>query len=532
MIRVRHVKINVRDDNRESLINAISRKIGVKDTDIIDYVIVKRSLDARYKPDLFYIYEVDVNVLNVEYVLRANKKNKDVCENDDDKYIFPKCGCEKLNHRPVIVGSGPAGLFCGYLLSLMGYKPLILERGERIEDRVKTVEDFWNNGILNKESNVQFGEGGAGTFSDGKLNTLTKDKFNRIRFVFEKFIECGANKDILISNSPNIGSDVLRDVVINLRKKIISMGGEILYNSCLTNINVCDNKVKSIVINNDLVIDTDLLVLAIGHSARDTFKMLYDLGVNMEAKPFAMGIRIQHPQEIININQYGEGYYKGLPQASYKLTYKALNGRGVYSFCMCPGGYVVNASSEDCRLAINGMSYYKRDSKNANSAIVVTVTPDDFGNNPMDGIKYQRDLEERAYKLGNGYIPVQLFKDYLNNCESNKFGSVEPVFKGRYNFANLNKLYPEYINESLKDAIKYFDRKIKGFSNGDSIIAGIESRTSSPVRIVRNEMFVSNIEGIYPCGEGAGYAGGITTSSVDGIKVAEAIINKYNKIDC
>lgn len=530
MIRVRQVKVSVSCDNKDNLIKAISKKIKVNVSDIFDYVIVKKSIDARYKPDLFYIYEVDIIIDNEEEILKLNKNNNDIIISPDEKYVFPSLGNIPLKKRPVVVGSGPAGLFCAYLLAKMGYRPIVIERGEKVEDRITTVLKFWNEGVLNKESNVQFGEGGAGTFSDGKLNTLTKDKFNRCRYVFETFVECGANEDILISNMPHIGTDVLRDVVRNIRNKIIDMGGEFRYNSCLTNVNIIDKKIKSIEINNNMVVDTDVLVLAIGHSARDTFEMLNNIGLIMESKPFAVGIRIQHPQEVINVNQYGENYYKGLVPASYKLTYKSSNGRGVYSFCMCPGGYVVNASSEEGRLAINGMSYYKRDSLNANSAIVVTVTPDDFGNNIMDGVRYQRQLEEKAYELGRGNIPIQKLCDYYKNEETYCLGKVMPVFKGKYSFSNLNELYPEYINESLKEALVHFGRKINGFDDEDSIISGIESRTSSPIRIVRNEEFVSNIEGIYPCGEGAGYAGGITTSAIDGLKIAEAIINKYKMV--
>lgn len=527
MIRVRQVKISVSDDNRDNLLKSVSKKIKINVNDIRDIKIRKKSLDARYKPLLFYIYEVDIEIDKEEDVLKRNKDNSDVIIALEEKYIMPSKGNIILEKRPIIVGSGPAGLFCAYLLAKMGYRPIVIERGERVEDRIATVERFWNEGILNKECNVQFGEGGAGTFSDGKLNTLTKDKFNRCRYVFETFVECGASEDILISNMPHIGTDVLRDVVKNIRNKIIDMGGEFLYNSCLTNINILNNKIKSIEINNSIVIDTDVLVLAIGHSARDTFEMLNNLGLVMEPKSFAIGIRIQHSQEIININQYGNNYYKGLMPASYKVTYKSSSGRGVYSFCMCPGGYVVNASSEEGRVAINGMSYYKRDSVNANSAIVVTVTPDDFGKHPMDGVKYQRELEEKAYKLGSGNIPMQLLKDYYNDEKTVSLGRVMPIFKGKYNFANLNELYPEYINESLKEALVHFGNKIKGFDDGDSIISGIESRTSSPVKIVRDGNYVSNIGGIYPCGEGAGYAGGITTSAMDGLKVAEAIIGKY-----
>ena len=527
MIRVRQVKVRVNDNDISKIKMIVAKKIKVNVNEIKNIEIVKRSLDARYKPDLFYIYEVDIDINNEKDILNRNKSNNDVSVSFDDRYVMPNKGDIVLDKRIVIVGSGPAGLFCAYLLAKMGYKPLVIERGEKLEDRVLTVENFWNNGKLNKESNVQFGEGGAGTFSDGKLNTLTKDKFNRCRYVFETFVECGADKDIMISNMPHIGTDVLRDVVKNLRNKIIDMGGEFRYNSCLTKININNDKVSSIEINNDELIDVSVLVLAIGHSARDTFEMLNNAGLKMEPKAFAVGIRIQHPQEIININQYGEGYDKNLGAASYKLTYKSSNGRGVYSFCMCPGGYVVNASSEDNRLAINGMSYHKRESVNANSAIVVTVTPDDFGNGILDGVKFQRELEENAYKLGNGNIPIQILRDYYKNRESISLGNIKPIFKGRYSLSNLNNLYPEYINESLKEAITHFGSKIKGFDEYDSIIAGVESRTSSPVRIIRDEDYVSNIDGIYPCGEGAGYAGGITTSAIDGLKVAEAIIGKY-----
>ena len=525
MIRIRQIKISIENDCEDELLRVISKKIKVNLNDIKGFKVVKKSLDARFKPDLYYIYEVDIEIDNYKDIL--SKNYNDVIDTPDEEYVMPNMGDMLLSKRPVIVGSGPAGLFCAYLLSMMGYKPLIIERGDMVDKRVQKVEKFFSSGIIDTESNVQFGEGGAGTFSDGKLNTLTKDKYNRGRFVFNTFVECGANSDILISNMPHIGTDVLRDVVRNIRNKIIDMGGEFLFNTCLTNINIIEGKVKSIEINNRDIIDTDVLVLAIGHSARDTFSILYNKGIIMESKPFSVGVRVQHLQEMINNNQYGENYNKKLKAASYKLTYKASNGRGVYSFCMCPGGYVVNASSEEGRLAINGMSYYKRDSMNANSAIVVTVDGGDFGNHPLDGIKFQRELEEKAYQLGRGKIPVQLLRDYYDNKESICFGKVNPIFKGGYNFANLNKLYPGYINESLKEAFINFGKKIKGFDNDDSIIAGIESRTSSPVRIIRNDDYISNIEGIYPCGEGAGYAGGITTSAIDGLKVAEAIINKY-----
>ena len=347
--------------------------------------------------------------------------------------------------------------------------------------------------------------------------------------VFETFVECGANENILYSNTPHIGTDVLRNIVINLRNKIIENGGNFLYNACLTNINIENNQIKNIEINNEQIIETDILVLAIGHSARDTFEMLYNNHLKMESKPFAIGLRVQHPQKLINNNQYGNNYSNNLPPANYKLTYKSSNNRGVYSFCMCPGGYVVNASSEENRLAINGMSYNDRDSENANSAIVVTVSSEDYGKNPLDGLAYQKKLEEKAYALGNGKIPIQLLKDFHNNVENNILGNIKPIFKGNYTFCNLNNLLPEYISSSLKEAFINFDKKIKGFNDDNTILAGIESRTSSPIKIIRNEELESNIKGIYPCGEGAGYAGGITTSAMDGLKVAEKIISKFKE---
>jgi len=528
MIRIRQIKVPIDKDNDNQLKNKISKKINCQPKDILNIKISKKSLDARNKPELYYIYEVDIETSNEDFLLKKNKNNTDILTTPDEEYKIPEKGNIKLKEPPIIVGSGPAGLFCAYLLSELGYKPIVIERGEKVEDRLKTVEQFWNTGILNKESNVQFGEGGAGTFSDGKLNTLVKDKEYRMKKVFEIFVECGANPEILYIHNPHIGTDVLRKVVSNLRNKIINNGGTILYNTCLTNLIMDNNKITGIEINNKDIINTTTIVLATGHSARDTFLMLKNNNITLEPKPFAVGLRIQHPQELINNNQYGSNYNSILPPASYKLTYKSSNNRGVYSFCMCPGGYVVNASSEENKLAINGMSYHKRDSQNANSAIVVTVSPEDYGNKPLDGIKFQRELEEKAYTLGNGKIPIQLLKDFHNNVETTKLGTINPIFKGNYQLSNLNSLLPEEICESLKEAFYHFDKKIKGFNDDNAILAGIESRTSSPIKIPRDEFLESTtIKGLYPCGEGAGYAGGITTSAMDGLKVAESIIKKY-----
>ncbi len=529
MIRIRQIKIPIEKDNLNHLKKKISFILKCQETDIKTISISKKSLDARKKPNIFYIYEVDIDVKNEKHLLKKHQSNKDIFLTPEEKYVYPKIGNKKLKHRPIIVGSGPAGLFCAYLLAELGYRPIIIERGEKIEERVKSVENFWKTGVLNKNSNVQFGEGGAGTFSDGKLNTLVKDKSFRMKKVFEIFVESGADKDILYTNNPHIGTDVLRKVIINLRKKIIDFGGEFRYKTTLTNINMKENKMTSIEINHKEIINTDILVLAIGHSARDTFEMLDKKAFSLESKPFAIGLRIQHSQELININQYGKNS-KLLPPASYKLTYQTKEGRGVYSFCMCPGGYVVNASSEERRLAINGMSYHDRNSLNANSAIVVTVSPKDYGTNPLDGLAFQRSLEEKAYTLGNGKIPIQTIKDFHNSVENQKLGNIKPIFKGDYQLTDLNKLFPSYITDSIKEALPNFEQKIPGFNDDNAILAGVESRTSSPVRIPRNENLESLIKGIYPCGEGAGYAGGITTSAMDGLKVAESIISTYQNL--
>ena len=522
MINIKQVKIPISDDNDKYIIKKLSK---VLNTNIKKYIIKKKSIDARDKNNILYIYEFDVEVDNERKVIN-NNHNKDISISNEEKYIFKVKGTNKLNYRPVIVGSGPAGLFCAYMLSEQGYNPIIIERGERIEDRVKTVEHFFKTNELNINSNIQFGEGGAGTFSDGKLNTLTKDKENRHKKVFEIFIENGAPKEIMYINKPHIGTDILRKVITNMRNKIISMGGEFRFNTCLTDLIIDNNQIKSIKVNDDEIIKTDIIILALGHSARDTFYMLDKHGINMKPKNFAVGLRIEHPREMIDKNQYGSSY-KDLPSASYKLTYKANNGRSVYSFCMCPGGFVVNASSENHRLCVNGMSNYKRDEKNSNSAIVVNVKTSDFNEELFGGMNFQRKLEEEAYKEGNSKIPIQLFDDYVNNKKTTKLGEITPNIKGNYSFSNLNNIFPDYINESLKEAISYFGKKINGFDRKDSILLGVESRTSSPITIVRDETLTSSINGIYPCGEGAGYAGGITTSAIDGIKVAEKIANKY-----
>ena len=517
MLRIKDIKISILHDSNEYIEKKISKLLN---TDVKIINIIKKSIDARDKNNILYVYELDIDVTNEDKYL--NYKN--ITKSINESYTFNISG--NIKTRPIIIGSGPAGLFCAYLLAENGYKPIIFEQGEEIDKRVKSVEEFWNTNKLNTLSNIQFGEGGAGTFSDGKLNTLIKDKEHRGKKVFEIFIENGAPKEIMYINKPHIGTDLLRNIIKNIRNKIISLGGEFHFNSKLTNIIIEDNKIKQIEINNKELIDCNTLVLAIGHSARDTFYMLKDKKVLMENKPFAVGLRVMHDKEFIDNSQYGK-MAKYLNSADYKLTYNTKDKRGVYSFCMCPGGYVVNASSEDKHLVINGMSNHKRDSKSSNSAIVVTINEKDYGNNLLDGVIYQRKLEEIAYNLCNGKIPIQSYKDYINNTINNYPSTVEKEIKGLYDYANLNNLLPKEINDSIKEGMLSFDKKIKGFATTNPLFLGVEARTSSPVRIIRNEFGISNIEGIYPSGEGAGYAGGITSAAIDGIKQAENIAKKY-----
>lgn len=531
MLRINQLKLRP-GHTREELEEKILKTLHIKSDALLDYQIQKQSIDARKKPDIFFTYTVDVKINKENSVLRRLKNQ--VQKVTPNPYRPPAPGQETLNHRPVIIGSGPAGLFCAYLLALAGYRPLLLERGGSVDERLLDVEEFWGNGRLNLSSNVQFGEGGAGTFSDGKLNTLVKDAKGRNRFVLETFVKFGAPESILYEQKPHIGTDILINVVRSMRQKIEDLGGEIRFHSQMTDIFLVketagtQSRVKGIQINGEESLDTDLLVLAIGHSARDTFRMLYEKKISMQAKSFAVGVRIEHPQSMINECQYGQADPEYLPTASYKLTAQLENGRGAYTFCMCPGGYVVNASSEEGRLAVNGMSYHGRDGVNANSAVIVTVTPEDYGSeHPLAGVEFQRRLEERAYEAGQGKVPVQCFKDFCADQVSGHFGEIVPQIKGEYTFANVRRIFPEVLGDSLEEGIRLMDHKIHGFAREDAVLSGVESRTSSPVRIERDEDFESNLGGIYPCGEGAGYAGGITSAAMDGMKTAEAVMKKY-----
>lgn len=500
----------------------------------IRYEIMRQSIDARKKPELYFVYTVDIEAPDTKAIMKQVRSKKvQLIEKKD--YVFPstKYDCTQKKYRPVIVGSGPAGLFCALMLARSGFRPIVIERGESVENRTKTVAAFWKDGILDPQSNVQFGEGGAGTFSDGKLNTLIKDPQGIIRFVLKEFVKAGADPQILYHHKPHIGTDVLVKVVRHIRTEIEQLGGEVRFSTCLTGI--CQKKTPEgthlcyqLTFDPDTeALETDQLILAIGHSARDTFLMLHQFGLAMQPKAFAVGLRAEHRQTLIDDTMYGKDCPYELGAAPYKVTHKCADGRGVYSFCMCPGGYVVNASSEPGMLAVNGMSYSDRAGTNANSAIVVTVSPEDYhAEDPLDGIRFQRSLEQAAYACGNGKIPVQRLEDFCENRASEHFGKVLPAHCGASVPANLRTILPEHLNLSLIEGIHAFGKRIPGFDDPDVLLSGIESRTSSPVRILRDESCQAAFPGIFPCGEGAGYAGGITSAAVDGIRVAEAVIRK------
>lgn len=525
MIRITQLKLPV-GHTPEQLKKKIAKTLKCAE-DTFSYETVRQSLDARHKDDKKFVYTVDVKTAAEQKILRRVHNNNIMSINKKD-YQFPLPGTEKLEHVPVIVGSGPAGLFCAWYLARAGYRPLVLERGQEAQKRKETVDCFWKDGVLDPDSNVQFGEGGAGTFSDGKLNTLVKDPNGRNHEVLKRFVEAGAPEEIVYQQKPHLGTDVLIGIVETMRHQIEEMGGSFRFETKVTDLCIENGHLTAVEVNNEEKISADACVLALGHSARDTFDMLHRRGVYMEPKSFAVGLRMEHPQKMINYDLYGEEENEFLGAASYKVTHTCENGRGVYSFCMCPGGYVVNASSEQGMLAVNGMSYQARDSKNANSALIVTVTPEDFPEEgPLGGIAFQRELEKRAWELGKGRIPVQLFGDFKLHQKSSVFGEIEPQMKGAYVLADVRSILPKEIGDSIEEGVLAFGRKLKGFDRNDAILSGVESRTSSPVRIVRNREGYSNIEGIYPCGEGAGYAGGITSAAMDGIKTAEFICEKF-----
>lgn len=518
-------------DSREVLGRKAAKILGINLTDVSDITILKHSIDARKKPQIFQVYTLGVTLQrkDMEESVVKHCKNKNAAVYTPKQYQFPTSGENMLPQRPVIIGMGPAGLFCGYMLARHGYRPVLLERGFDVDTRTRDVEAYWNGGSLNPESNVQFGEGGAGTFSDGKLNTLVKDKDGRNREVLRIFVEFGAPEHILYESKPHIGTDILKKVVVNMRNAIIEYGGEVRFGAKVTGIETAGNALSGVRINDSELLMTTQAVLAIGHSARDTFTYLNQIQIPMEAKAFAVGMRVEHPQSLINEYMYGKEYGSMLPAAPYKLTAQTSTGRGVYSFCMCPGGYIVNASSEPGRIAVNGMSCSDRGSGHANSAIIVQVTPKDYGaDGPLAGIAFQRQLEEKAYLIGNGRVPVQYYGDYKQGHNSEKGmdpDSPQPNVKGEYTFSNLRGLLPKACEQAFMEGMEQFDKVIRGFAGDRVLLAGIESRTSSPVRICRDDTLqCPSVQGLYPCGEGAGYAGGIISAAMDGMRVAEQIV--------
>ncbi|MBO5342668.1 MAG: NAD(P)-binding protein [Lachnospiraceae bacterium] len=539
MIRLSQLKVV--PGQEKDLHSYVAKALSVKPEDILQLHIVKKSLDARKKPELFWIFTVDAE-LKASVNFKKIFKNKNVSSAPERKnYEIPKCGKTELKNPPVVIGMGPAGLFCAYLLAKRGFKPIVIERGNDVDTRIRDVEDFWQGKPLKPDSNVQFGEGGAGTFSDGKLNTGVKDKDGRNHAVLEIFHKHGAPEAILYDGKPHIGTDILVHVVKSMREEIIALGGSVLFGHKFVGYETTADgvlreiKVQRLSDGAILSMETNIAVLALGHSARDTYEMLCDKALPMEPKPFAVGVRVEHGQDYINRTQYGDEYEmrygKNLPASPYKLTARAKNGRGVYSFCMCPGGYVVNASSEEGRLAVNGMSYSKRCGEHANSAIVVAVDEKDFGSDHvLAGMYFQRELERKAFELCEGKIPVQFYEDFkksmLESCVSEECKKTHSV-KGLYESGDVSSIFPKTVSTAIVDGMEQFDSMIPGFAKENPLLCGVESRTSAPVRILRNEDFQASVAGIYPCGEGAGYAGGITSAAMDGMKVAEHIIVQY-----
>jgi uncharacterized FAD-dependent dehydrogenase len=530
MLRITELKLPL-DHAADALRPAICQRLAIADGELLDFTIFKRSYDARKKSAIVLIYTLDVTVADEAALLARFADDRHIGPTPDTSYKFVAQAPADLPTRPVVIGTGPCGLLAGLILAQMGFKPIILERGKAVRERTKDTWGLWRNNKLNPESNVQFGEGGAGTFSDGKLYSQIKDPQHHGRKVLEEFVKAGAPEEIMYVSKPHIGTFRLVKMVENIRATITGLGGEVRFGSKVERLVIEDHQVRGVVLADGETIPTDHVVLAVGHSARDTFQTLHEQGVYIEAKPFSIGFRVEHPQTLIDHARFGPNAGNEiLGAADYKLVHHCKNGRAAYSFCMCPGGQVVAATSEEGRVVTNGMSQYSRAERNANAALVVEVKPEDFPGdyrtNPLAGIDFQRQWESAAFVAGGGdySAPAQRVGDFLAGRPSTALGNVDPSYQPGVHMTDLSSCVPPYVIEALREAIPAFDKQIRGFAMADAVLTGVETRTSSPIRIKRGADYQSiNTRGLYPAGEGAGYAGGILSAGVDGIKVAEAV---------
>lgn len=528
MIKIHNLKLPF-DHQPEQVLNEAAKMLGVKKESVLSFRILRRSLDARAKRPLNRVYTVLVEVEDQGAMAGKIEKSPNLTLWEEKDYQLPHLNLKSGSQRPLVVGTGPAGMFAGLILAEAGLNPILIERGKPARQRVLDVDRFWKLGELELESNVQFGEGGAGTFSDGKLTTRVKDKFRRRDKILAEMVAAGAPEEILIESKPHVGTANLVRVVENLREKIKNLGGEYRFDCRVDDLILEGNRISAVVLSTGQVLDASTVVLAIGHSARDTFKMLVDRGVQISPKPFSVGFRIEHAQQMIDFNQYGaHAGHPDLGAADYQLSWRTSLGRTVYSFCMCPGGTVIGAASEAGGLVTNGMSQYARNGVNANSAIVAEVFPDDFSAGPLAGFHFQRQWEQVAFELGGGNYraPVQMVQDFLEGRNSQQIGNVVPTFQPGFQLADLEKALPAEINAAIKEGLLKFDQRLPGFAGPDAVLTGIETRTSCPLRITRGKDGQSiSVRGLYPVGEGSGYAGGIMSSAIDGIKAAEKIIS-------